>query len=63
MSVPLPAIGQMRPDAGMPGREPIDEASNRKMNVVNLSAVEPLFHRHCADRRFARLLKKLSLSR
>jgi serine/threonine-protein kinase len=40
----------------------LDEAINHKTNFVNLLAVEPFFHPLRADRRFARLLKKLSLS-
>jgi adenylate cyclase len=40
----------------------LDEAINHKTNFVNLLAVEPFFHSLRADRRFARLLKKLSLS-
>jgi adenylate cyclase len=40
----------------------LDEAINHKTNFVNLLAVEPFFYPLRADRRFARLLKKLSLS-
>jgi adenylate cyclase len=37
------------------------EAINHKTNFVNLLAVEPFFHPLHADRRFAKLLKKLNL--
>jgi serine/threonine-protein kinase len=40
----------------------LDEAINHKTNFVNLLAVEPFFHPLHADRRFAKLLKKLNLS-
>ena len=40
----------------------LDEAINHKTNFVNLLAIEPFFHPLHADRRFARLLKKLNLS-
>jgi serine/threonine-protein kinase len=40
----------------------LDEAVNHKTNFVNLLAVEPFFHPLHADRRFAKLLKKLNLS-
>jgi serine/threonine-protein kinase len=40
----------------------LDEAINHKTNFINLLAVEPFFHPLVADRRFARLLKKLNLS-
>jgi serine/threonine-protein kinase len=39
----------------------LDKAINDKTNFVNLLAVEPFFHPLHADRRFARLLKKLNL--
>jgi adenylate cyclase len=39
----------------------LDEAISHKTNFVNLLAVEPFFHPLHADRRFARLLKKLNL--
>jgi adenylate cyclase len=42
--------------------ECLDEAINHKTNFVNLLAVEPFFHPLNADRRFAKLLKKLNLS-
>jgi adenylate cyclase len=41
----------------------LDEAINHKTNFVNLLAIEPFFHPLHADRRFAKLLKKLNLSR
>jgi serine/threonine-protein kinase len=41
----------------------LDEAINHKTNFVNLLAIEPFFHPLHADSRFARLLKKLNLSR
>lgn len=41
----------------------LDEAINHKTNFVNVLAVEPFFHPLHADRRFAKLLKKLNLSR
>ena len=41
----------------------LDEAINHKTSFINLLAVEPLFHPLVADRRFAKLLKKLNLSR
>jgi serine/threonine-protein kinase len=40
----------------------LDEAIDHKTNFVNLLAVEPFFHPLRADRRFARLLKKLNLA-
>jgi adenylate cyclase len=40
----------------------LDEAINHKTNFINLLAVEPFFHPLVADRRFAKLLKKLNLS-
>jgi adenylate cyclase len=40
----------------------LDEAIEHKTNFVNLLAVEPFFHPLHANRRFARLLKKLNLS-
>jgi serine/threonine-protein kinase len=40
----------------------LDEAIDQKTNFVNLLAVEPFFHPLRADRRFAKLLKKLNLS-
>jgi serine/threonine-protein kinase len=40
----------------------LDEAINHKTNFVNLLAIEPFFHPLHADRRFAKLLKKLNLS-
>ena len=40
----------------------LEEAINHKTNFVNLLAVEPFFHPLHADRRFAKLLKKLNLS-
>jgi serine/threonine-protein kinase len=40
----------------------LDKAINDKTNFINLLAVEPFFHPLHADRRFARLLKKLNLS-
>jgi serine/threonine-protein kinase len=40
----------------------LDEAIDHKTNFVNLLAIEPLFHPLHADRRFAKLLKKLNLS-
>jgi serine/threonine-protein kinase len=39
----------------------LDEAIDHKTNFVNLLAVEPFFHPLHADRRFAKLLKKLNL--
>jgi adenylate cyclase len=39
----------------------LDEAINHKANFVNLLAVEPFFHPLRADRRFAKLMKKLNL--
>ena len=39
----------------------LDEAIDHKTNFVNLLAVEPFFHPLSADRRFAKLLKKLNL--
>jgi adenylate cyclase len=39
----------------------LDEAIDHKTNFVNLLAVEPFFRSLCADRRFARLLKRLNL--
>jgi serine/threonine-protein kinase len=41
----------------------LGEAINHKTNFVNLLAIEPFFHPLHADRRFAKLLKKLDLSR
>jgi adenylate cyclase len=41
----------------------LDEAIDHKTNFVNLLAVEPFFHPLHADRRFAKLLKKLNLQR
>jgi adenylate cyclase len=41
----------------------LDKAIEHKTNFVNLLAVDPFFQPLRADRRFARLLKKLSLSR
>jgi serine/threonine-protein kinase len=40
----------------------LDEAINCKTNFMNLLAVEPFFTPLHADRRFAKLLKKLNLS-
>ena len=40
----------------------LDEAINHKTIFMNLLAVEPFFHPLHADRRFAKLLKKLNLS-
>ena len=40
----------------------LDETINHKTNFVNLLAIEPFFHPLHADRRFAKLLKKLNLS-
>jgi adenylate cyclase len=40
----------------------LDEAINHKTIFVNLLAVEPFYHPLHADRRFAKLLKKLNLS-
>jgi serine/threonine-protein kinase len=40
----------------------LEEAINHKTNFMNLVAVEPFFHPLHADRRFAKLLKKLNLS-
>jgi serine/threonine-protein kinase len=40
----------------------LDEAINHQMHFVNLLAVEPFFHPLHADRRFAKLLKRLNLS-
>ena len=40
----------------------LDEAIDHKTNFVNLLAIEPFFHPLRADRRFAKLLKKLNLS-
>jgi adenylate cyclase len=40
----------------------LNEAIDHKTNFVNLLAVEPFFHPLHADRRFANLLKRLSLS-
>jgi adenylate cyclase len=40
----------------------LDEAINHKTIFINLLAVEPFFHSLHADRRFAKLLKKLNLS-
>jgi serine/threonine-protein kinase len=40
----------------------LDEAVNHKTNFVNLLSVEPFFHPIHADRRFAKLLKRLNLS-
>jgi adenylate cyclase len=40
----------------------LDEAINHKTNFVSLLAIEPFFHPLHADRRFAKLLKKLNLS-
>jgi serine/threonine-protein kinase len=40
----------------------LDEAIDHKTNFVNLLAIEPFFHPLHADRRFAKLLKKLNLS-
>ncbi|MGI8772195.1 MAG: tetratricopeptide repeat protein [Acidobacteriaceae bacterium] len=40
----------------------LDKAINDKTNFINLLAVEPFFHPLRADRRFAKLLKKLNLS-
>jgi serine/threonine-protein kinase len=39
----------------------LDEAINHKTIFVNLLAIEPFFHSLHADRRFAKLLKKLNL--
>jgi adenylate cyclase len=39
----------------------LDEAIDHKTSFINLLAVEPFFHPMRTDRRFARLLKKLSL--
>ncbi len=39
----------------------LDEAIDHKTNFVNLLAMEPFFHPLHADRRFAKLLKKLNL--
>ena len=39
----------------------LDEAINHKTIFINLLAVEPFFHPLVADRRFAKLLKKLNL--
>jgi serine/threonine-protein kinase len=41
----------------------LDEAVNHKTNFVNLLAVEPFFHTLRSDRRFAKLLKRMNLSR
>jgi TolB-like protein len=41
----------------------LDEAIKHKTNFVNLLAVEPFFHPLRADAKFAKLLKKLNLSR
>jgi serine/threonine-protein kinase len=40
----------------------LDEAIDHKTNFVNLLAIEPFFRPLRADRRFAKLLKKLNLS-
>ncbi|WP_342667471.1 tetratricopeptide repeat protein [Edaphobacter aggregans] len=40
----------------------LDEAVNHKTNFVNLLAVEPFFYPLRSDRRFAKLLKRMSLS-
>jgi serine/threonine-protein kinase len=40
----------------------LDQAIDHKTNFVNLLAIEPFFHPLRADRRFAKLLKKLNLS-
>jgi serine/threonine-protein kinase len=40
----------------------LDEAISQKTSFVNMLAVEPFFHPLRADRRFAKLLKKLNLS-
>jgi serine/threonine-protein kinase len=40
----------------------LDEAIDHKINFTNLLAVEPFFHPLRADRKFAKLLKKLNLS-
>jgi serine/threonine-protein kinase len=40
----------------------LDEAISHKTNFMNLLAVEPFFTPLHADRRFAKLLKKLNLS-
>jgi serine/threonine-protein kinase len=40
----------------------LDEAIHHKTNFVNLLAVEPYFHPLHADRRFAKLLKKINLA-
>jgi serine/threonine-protein kinase len=40
----------------------LDEAIDHKTNFVNLLAIEPFFQPLHADRRFAKLLKKLNLS-
>jgi serine/threonine-protein kinase len=40
----------------------LDEAINHKTNFLNLLAMEPFFTPLHADRRFAKLLKKLNLS-
>ncbi len=42
--------------------ECLDEAIDHKTNFVNLLMIEPFFHPLHADRRFAKLLKKLNLS-
>jgi serine/threonine-protein kinase len=42
--------------------ECLEEAISHKTNFVNLLAIEPFFHPLRADRRFAKLLKKLNLS-
>ena len=42
-------------------RQRLDEAVNHKTNFVNLLAIEPFFQPLHADRRFAKLLKKLNL--
>lgn len=39
----------------------LDEAIDHKTNFVNLLAIEPFFHPLHADRRYAKLLKKLNL--
>jgi serine/threonine-protein kinase len=41
----------------------LDEAINHKTIFINLLAVEPFFHPLVADRRFAKLLKTVNLSR
>jgi adenylate cyclase len=40
----------------------LDEAIDHKTNFINCLAVDPFFHPLRADRRFAKLLKKLNLS-